>query len=114
MFEYGSYESSLYTYYKKPDMREKFRTSLEKAIEKGEQTDRLAPGLYAELGYLYLQDGDVKTATAMFEREAAAFPESRYFMTSINERLGQAPSEQSSDATSSDEVDGAAPADAGI
>ena len=95
MFEYGSYESSLYAYYKKPEMRERFRTSLETAIEKGEATDRLAPGMFAELGYLHLQDGDEQTAVAMFEREAAAFPESRPFMNSISERLGRSISEES-------------------
>ena len=88
-FEYGAYEGSLYSYYKKPETRERFRESLEKAIEKGEKEDRLAPGLYAELGYLHLQDGDEETAIAMFEREAAAFPESRHFMTAINGRLGK-------------------------
>ena len=87
-FEYGSYEGSLYAYYKKPETRERFRESLEKAIEKGEKEDRLAPGLYAELGYLHLQEGDEATAMAMFEREAAAFPESKHFMTTISSRLG--------------------------
>lgn len=53
-FEYGAYENSLYVYYKKPDTADKFEIALENAIKKGETSGRLAPGLYAELGYLRL------------------------------------------------------------
>ena len=86
-FEYGTYEPSLYAYYKKPEMADKFEASLGKAIEKGEATDRLAPGLYAELGYVRLVQGDLTSAVEMFEKEAASFPEARYFMSSIVEKL---------------------------
>ena len=59
-FEYGTYEPSLYAYYKKPEMADKFEASLGNAIEK---------------------------AVEMFEKEAASFPEARYFMSSIVEKL---------------------------
>lgn len=86
-FEYGAYEPTLYAYYKKPEMRDKFETALEKAIEKGEASDRLAPGLYAELGYLHLDQGDEAGAIQLFEKEASAFPESAFFMTGVVNRL---------------------------
>ena len=86
-FEYGAYEPTLYAYYKKPELADKFETALEKAIEKGEASDRLAPGLYAELGYLKLDQGDQATAIELFRKEAAAFPESEVFMSGIVNRL---------------------------
>ncbi|MEH6490226.1 DUF4810 domain-containing protein [Hyphomonas oceanitis] len=86
-FEYGAYEPTLYAFYKKPEMREKFETALEAAIEKGEASDRLAPGLYAELGYLRLDQGDQAAAIQLFEKEASAFPESAYFMNGVVNRL---------------------------
>jgi hypothetical protein len=41
---------------------------------------RLAPGLTAELGYLYMQAGAPDKAIALFKREKRAWPESAYFM----------------------------------
>lgn len=86
-FEYGTYEPTLYAYYKKPEMADKFETALKKAIEKGEASGRLAPGMYAELGYLRLLQGDQPAAVEMFQKEAAAFPEANFFMTTIVRRL---------------------------
>jgi hypothetical protein len=92
-FEFGSYEPTLYAYYKKPEMADKYEAALEKAIEKGESSDRLAPGMYAELGYLRLSQGDQAAAAQMFEKEAAAFPESAFFMNRIVGRLTASKSE---------------------
>lgn len=86
-FEYGTYEPALYAYYKKPEMADRFEQALEKAIEKGEASDRLAPGLYSELGYLQLLQGDQAGAIALFEKEAKAFPESAFFMNTVVSRL---------------------------
>jgi hypothetical protein len=41
---------------------------------------RLAPGLTAELGYLYMQAGAPDKAITLFKREKRAWPESAYFM----------------------------------
>jgi hypothetical protein len=86
-FEWGNYENSLYVYYKKPDARENYRKSLVDAIERGEESQRVAPGLYAELGFLSLEDGNNAEAVAGFEKEMAAFPESRPFLSSIVSRI---------------------------
>lgn len=86
-FEWGTYEGSLYAYAKKPENREKYRTSLQTAIENGEKSGRLAPGLHAELGYLFLEDGNEAEAASHFQKEMEAFPESRVFLTSVLTRL---------------------------
>lgn len=82
-FEWGNYESALYTYAKKPDRRGDYQKALEVAIARGRASDRVAPGLLAELGYLYLEDGDVGHAVPLFEEEMTRFPESRAFLSAV-------------------------------
>lgn len=82
-FEWGSYEAGLYTYAKRPDQRAVYRKTLEDAIRRGKATNRVAPGLTAELGYLTLEDGDTPGAVALFEEEMRLFPESRRLMTDV-------------------------------
>ncbi len=82
-FEWGAYEGALYAYAKKPDTRPGYRTALVKAIAEGRITNRLAPGLLAELGYITLEDGDASGAIILFEEEMQAFPESRPFLQAI-------------------------------
>lgn len=84
-FYWGNYEHALYVYSKKPDQRELYRSSLEKAIEQGRASNAVAPGLLAELGYLYLEDGDTDKAIALFQEEMTRFPESKVFLTSVVE-----------------------------
>lgn len=86
-FEWGNYENSLYAYSKTPEAREAYRKSLADAIERGESSDRLAPGLHAELGYLFLEDNNNADAVASFQKEMAAFPESREFLQALVARL---------------------------
>jgi len=86
-FEWGNYEYSLYSFSKAPEARENYRKSLQDAILRGEQSARLAPGMHAELGYLFLEDGNNAEAIASFQKEMAAFPESRVFLSSVVARL---------------------------
>ena len=95
-FEWGDYENSLYSFSKTPEARESYRKSLQVAIQRGEQSKRLAPGMYAELGYLFLEDDNNAEAIASFQKEMAAFPESRVFLGSVVTRLtgGSTPATQ--------------------
>ena len=86
-FVWGNYESSLYRYYKNPEQRENYRVSLEKAVAKGREDNKVAPGLLAELGYLALEDGNSAQSVDYFEQEMALFPESRPFMESVIRRI---------------------------
>ena len=83
LFEFGSYEQSLYVYYKKPDQADRYRESLEKAIEDGEKNNNVAPGMYAELGYLVSLQGDHDAAIEMYHMEMAKFPESSFFLSRV-------------------------------
>jgi hypothetical protein len=86
-FEWGNYEMALYAYAKNPAARETYRRALIAAIEQGRSTDRIAPGLLAELGYLYLEDGDRSQAVRYFEEEMRLFPESAPLLTRVIGRV---------------------------
>lgn len=90
-FEWGGYEQALYAYAQNPENRNVYRTSLEQAIERGERRDAVAPGMYAELGYLYLEEGEGERAIQNFRRERALFPESALFMDRVIKQLGGTP-----------------------
>ena len=82
-FEWGNYEAGLYAYAKSPAQRATYRKTLEDAIKKGRATNRVAPGMLAELVYLHLEDGDIAGAVQLFREEMTQFPESRALMTSV-------------------------------
>jgi len=86
-FEWGNYEAGLYTYAKRPDQKATYRRALEEAIRKGRATNRVAPGLLAELGYLQLEDGNIPGAIALFEEEKVLFPESKNLMNDVISRI---------------------------
>lgn len=86
-FEWGTYENTLYAYSKAPQAREAYRNSLLAALRSGEASNRVAPGLNAELGYLYMEDGRPAEAIQYFEAEKRLFPESQRFMDGVITRL---------------------------
>lgn len=79
-FEWGGYEAGLYNYYRDAANGPQYQTALENAIERGQATDRVAPGLHAELGYILWEQGRYDEARTHFERERELFPESAVFM----------------------------------
>ncbi len=82
-FEWGNYENALYLYSKKPDRRPEYQAALQAAIDRGHKEGKVAPGMLAELAYLYLDDGNVADAIPLFEEEMRTFPESRTFLTTV-------------------------------
>ncbi|MDB5723533.1 MAG: hypothetical protein JWQ16_287, partial [Novosphingobium sp.] len=65
MYQWGDYDTLLYRSYKEPDKTVVLQRRLEAHITQLEQSQlKVAPGLYAELGTLYLQTGDAAKATA--------------------------------------------------
>lgn len=94
MYEWGSYEYRLYGYYKDPEQLEELMTALRTTIEDGEsaskesgkstsggdKTRRIAPGLYAEYGYLLLIKNKGSDAKRYFQKEKESWPESTVLM----------------------------------
>lgn len=84
LYQWGGYDAMLYQSYKNPEKSVEFRQGLELHIAKMEtDKQKVAPGLYAELGTLYLQAGDATKAVAMYNKERDAWPESKGLMDSL-------------------------------
>ncbi|TXR54377.1 DUF4810 domain-containing protein [Reinekea thalattae] len=80
-YDWGSYEEDLLEYYSSPDNKAELATNLEKLIAKQEAKGNIPPpGLYAELGTLYLENHHTETAISFYQKEFDAWPESRPLM----------------------------------
>jgi len=88
IYQWGAYERDLYTAYKDPTQYETFRIKLEALTTEVEaRKEKVAPGIYAELGTLYLQKGDANTAIAMYKKERDTWPESKGLMTAMIQNI---------------------------
>lgn len=82
MYHYGSYQSNLYQMFKNENSSvPKQIDDLEKAIaETDHRQQAVGPGMYAHLGYLYIQAGQTDTGFAYLEKEKQLYPESTTYM----------------------------------
>ena len=80
----GTYNNALYTYLNEGgDVNEQIshlENLIQTSIQKGY---KVAPGVYAHLGLLYLNNGNLGAANANFDKEVENFPESREFINFI-------------------------------
>lgn len=84
LYNWGGYEDALYASYKDPAKVEALRIRLETHIAAMESAgQKVAPGLYAELGTLYYQAGARAKAAEFYAKERQAWPESSQLMTSL-------------------------------
>lgn len=84
MYNWGDYEQGLYKTYKDPTEAAALRTSLQDHVMQAEASkQKVAPGLYAELGTLYLESGDPEKAKFYYAKERDAWPESATLMTAL-------------------------------
>lgn len=83
MYYFGNSSSTLYAYKKEPSDKSymAMKHSLEFVIEYSELNGiRVAPGVFANLGYLNLLENNSGQAVEFFKREKALYPESTRFM----------------------------------
>ncbi|MES2106433.1 MAG: DUF4810 domain-containing protein [Pseudomonadota bacterium] len=88
LYQWGGYDQALYASYKDPTKTDAMRLQLEThiaAMEKSKQ--KVAPGLYAELGTLYLQAGSSDKALGFYSQERDAWPESKGLMTAMIQNI---------------------------
>lgn len=80
-YDWGKYDELLYQSYKDVTRTEAMRVGLEQHLAALESRgQKVAPGLYAELGTLYLQAGDTTRAIELYAKERDAWPESKGLM----------------------------------
>jgi tetratricopeptide repeat protein len=90
----GTYSSSLYSYLNEDGDATEQISRLENLVQNSTQRGyKVAPGLYAHLGLLYLNNGNLGVANANFDKEVQNFPESREYINFIkgSRNLVQAP-----------------------
>lgn len=79
-YAWGEYALTLYDYQQDATKLAQYQEALEKLAASPPEAKKIAPGIYAELGYVRLAKGDIDGAVAMFEKERAAWPEATTFM----------------------------------
>lgn len=83
-YNWGDYESAMYSYYQTPADSHAFAEKLLAAIQASESVNKkVPPGMYAEYGELLLEGGDNANAATYFEKEKATWPESAVLMTNM-------------------------------
>lgn len=94
LYNYGTYSESYYAY--EQDASAENLLALQKAIEEAianagdSVSGRVPPGMYANLGYIYLKQGNAKEAVKDFEMEKKLYPESAHFMDRVIEKVNKA------------------------
>lgn len=80
----GSYSSSLYSYLNEEGDTNEQISRLENLVQISTQKGyKIAPGVYAHLGLLYLNSGNLGAASTNFDKEVENFPESREYINFI-------------------------------
>ena len=96
LYQWGDYDEWLYKDYKNPvNHDERLFTELSAFMEEYESrenpsTKPMAPGLYAEYGFLLMQRGEYTKAIEYYNKEKALWPESAVFMDSMIQTAQQA------------------------
>ncbi len=84
LYYYGDYSEEYYTAKREltPEAKLQLQHSIEEAINNPNNSisQRVAPGMYANLGYIYLKNANNAKAIEYFEKEKQLYPESAYFM----------------------------------
>lgn len=84
LYDWGGYDTLLYRSYKEPGTVDETMQKLEAHVvllETGKQ--KVAPGMYADLGTMYLQAGNRDKARIYFAKERDAWPESKGLMDAM-------------------------------
>ena len=91
LYSYGNYSESYYAAKKEltPESALALEKSIEYAIEHSNESrsGRVAPGMYANLGYIYLKSGNQAKAIESFEKEKLIYPESAHFMNRMIKKI---------------------------
>lgn len=100
----GTYSSSLYSYLNEDGDATEQISRLENLVQNSTQRGyKIAPGLYAHLGLLYLNNGNLGAANANFDKEVQNFPESKEFINFIKGSKNLTPKKQSKKEGAKDE-----------
>ncbi len=89
LYYWGEYEDLIYDSYVRPGSAdpltqiEKLTADIQKAEANGQ---KVPPGIFAHLGYLYAVEGNESLSREAFEREKELYPESTVFIQGLLDR----------------------------
>ena len=87
-YNWNGYDKGLYEAYKDPSQIVALQIKLQETVDALEKEKQVVPpGMYAELGTLYLQEGDVDKAKIYYGKERVAWPESKTLMDVLIKNL---------------------------
>lgn len=93
LYHYGSYQTNVYEHFKNEDSSVTEQIdALEKTISETNRNKlQVGPGIYAHLGFLYLQSGQRDTGLGYLQKEKQLYPESTQFIDFLlkNAKAGQ-------------------------
>jgi hypothetical protein len=111
LYHWGAYDAALYRHYQTPAERQVWVEALKTTVLEAEQDGgRVPPGLYAEYGFVLLEEGNTKDAVAYFEKEKAKWPESTVLMEKMIRNAGQRPVKPAEATGPATQVEAAVPA----
>jgi hypothetical protein len=88
-FYWGDYENTLYERYVKNENGE-IEAELKSTLNNAEQQQkRVAPGIYADYGFILYKRGDKQGAINAFNTESRLYPESTALMNKLIEKIQQ-------------------------
>ena len=88
-YYWGDYSSAYYEWLKSPSPETlvQRKESLEDIINTSKEKElRVPPGIYAELGKIYMELKNPEMATSMISAEMETYPESRVFLQRLMEQ----------------------------
>lgn len=91
LYNYENYSDSYYE--AKKSMSDESTLALQKSIQmtlenaSESSSGRVPPGMYANLGYIYLKNAKSKEAIENFEKEKLIYPESAHFMNRMIKKV---------------------------
>jgi hypothetical protein len=87
-YNWSGYDKGLYQAYKDPSQIVALQIKLQEVVDALEKEKQVVPpGLYAELGTLYLQEGNAEKAKTYYAKERDAWPESKTLMDVLIKNL---------------------------
>ena len=87
-YNWNGYDRALYDSYKDPNQIVALQIRLQETIDALEKEKQIVPpGLYAELGTLYLQEGNIDKAKFYYGKERDTWPESKTLMEVLIKNL---------------------------
>ena len=90
LFYWGDYSETLYDYRKNPDQKtlDAHKKSLQDIMEQSPKKGlRVPPGVYAEYGYILINEGKDQDGLKYLDKEQSTYPESGVFVQRIKDEM---------------------------